>query len=289
MLLQVLRCFNPPPGGLKERSPSTLTPAHQFQSQLTQRQPQQDQAEEQVGQHLQHDQRLQLDSSQQQQDQRHQQRHVSHQLQQQQQPASSQHQFQSQLTQRQPQQDLENPLNLSNPLQELPLKDSLQELPQDDQSLQETEEEHPLGHPKNKMGCKRAKKIQQLERQVAQTTTELKKVVNFQSKVMSDAVDAAKLSMVDFFSDFRQQLIDSVFEGVYNRGDERRYVHGSVTAVRGGGSQENERINNVESQDDVDATSMEDQGDVICTAYDPAPTVAPSYAVDPFIAMDFSG
>jgi hypothetical protein len=215
---------------------------------------------------------------QQQQGQRHLQQHVSHQLQQQHQPASSQHQFQSQLTQRQPQQDLENPLNLSNPLQELP---------QEAQRLQENEEEHPLGHPKNKIGCKRAKKIQQLERQVAQTKTELKKVADFQSKVMSDAVDAAKLSMVDFFSDFRQQLIDSVVEIVYNRGDERRYVHGSVTAVRGGDSQEQERI--VEHQDDVDANNMEDEGDVVCIAYVPAPTVAPSYDIDPLIEFNFSG
>jgi hypothetical protein len=212
---------------------------------------------------------------QQQQDQRHQQQHVSHQLQQQQhQPASSQHQFQSQLTQRQPQQVLEDPLNLSNPLRE-------QELLQEDQRLQEHEEEHPLGHPKNKIGCKRAKKIQQLERQVAQTKTELKKVADFQSKVMSDAVDAAKLSMVDFFSDFRQQLVDSVVEIVYNR----RYAHDSVTAVRGGDSQEQERI--VEYQDDVDANNMEDEDDVLCTAYVPAPTVAPSY--DPFIEFNFSG
>jgi exonuclease VII large subunit len=220
---------------------------------------------------------------QQQQDQRHQQQHVSHQLQQQQhQPASSQHRFQSQLPQRQPQQDQAEeqvgqylPLNLSHPLQELP---------QEDQRLQENEEDYPLGHPKNKIGCKRAKKIQQLERQMAQTKTEIKKVADFQSKVMSDAVDAAKLSMVDFFSDFRQQLIDSVVEIVYNRGDERRYVHGSVTAVRGGDSQEQESI-----VDDVDANTMEDEGDVLCTAYVPAPTVAPSYDIDPLIEFNFSG
>jgi hypothetical protein len=45
----------------------------------------------------------------------------------------------------------------------------------------------------------------------------------------------------------------------------------------------------VEYQDDVDANNIEDEVDVLCTAYVPAPTVAPSYDIDPLIEFNFSG
>jgi hypothetical protein len=147
--------------------------------------------------------------------------------------------------------------------------------------------DHPLGHPKNKIGCKRAKKILQLERQVAQTTTELKKVSDFQSKVMSDAVGAAKSSMVALFSDFRQQIIDNVREIVYNRdnrGSGRRYDQGSALLIRNGDSEEKQ------SSDCYDDVEGED--DVLCTAHHPPPAVAPSYVpppLEPLIEFDFLG
>ena len=106
---------------------------------------------------------------------------------------------------------------------------------------------------------------------------------------MLDAVGAAKDSLVGFFCEFRQQIIDSVVEIVCNRGDERRRVHGSV---RGGDSQEEEGINRVEDEDDDCINNMADEDDVLCTAYHPALAVAPSYVpppMDPLIEFDFLG
>jgi hypothetical protein len=165
---------------------------HQFQSQLPQRQPQQDRTEERIGQQQQqqqlHDQCLQFNGEQQQQQ-------LSNQQQIPELVSSSHQVFEKHIAPPQDQRQEELSQGLEG-------------------TVEHNADMHPLGHPKNKIGCKRAKKIQQLERQVAQTTSELKKVVAFQSKVMSDAVEAAKMSVVDFFSDFRQQVVDNVVERI---------------------------------------------------------------------------
>ncbi len=71
---------------------------------------------------------------------------------------------------------------------------------------------YPLGHPRNKIGCKRAKKIQMLDRQVAETKAEVKKIEEFQSRIVSDAIAAAKSAVAEMMFDIRQQMVDEFLQ-----------------------------------------------------------------------------
>ncbi len=78
-------------------------------------------------------------------------------------------------------------------------------------SLEEERPTHqyPLGHPRNKIGCKRAKKLQMLDRQVAETKAEMKKIEEFQSRIISDSITAAKAAVAQMMFGIRQQLQQS--------------------------------------------------------------------------------
>jgi hypothetical protein len=79
---------------------------------------------------------------------------------------------------------------------------------QQQQQQQQQEEEHPPGHPLNLVGSKRAKKIASLGRQIESSKTQIKQLADFQKRVISEATEAARASLVDMLGNWKRDIID---------------------------------------------------------------------------------